>query len=333
MWLIEPKKKKPDSDAGPGSRCSALAKVLLEGYFHGELSARFLQKIAGAALADGLDIQEIEKLASLGTRGMHTGHIARDLTGNLGKSFLEDALGVVHLRTLDQKRVVQAGYMAFLPHRVFWAMHQHSESVFQEFWGADPGPLGKFWRALPASSRPAPHLQEWTIPCKFFGDGVACLGLNRTWGKSVHAYLLAPMLGDTPNRVRQILISALWKSRLTTQGERDWWSVVAWSLQALHDGRWPEKDFRGNEFAPDSLEAKYRGRDLAAGWRGRVLCLSADLEFVASGLGLQNPNSLEPCSKCKANSSTIPWTDGRAGALWRRTGGLLVDSNSGIFLT
>ena len=316
---IDRVRKKPANVAGGGEpQCSALARVLLDGYFHGELSARFLQKVAGAAVADGLEKREIETLASLGTRGMHTGHIARDLALNLGRSFLEDALGKVYLRTLDQRRVVEPGYLAFLPHRAFAAMFKHSPTLFEEFWGADAESLGRFWAEIPASSRPAPHLHQWTVPCRFFGDGVACLGLNRTWGKSMHAYLLAPMLGDTPNRVRQLLISALWKSRLTKQGEKDWWAVLAWSLQALHDGRWPDKDFRGNDFAPDSLEAKFRGEDLAAGWRARVLCLSADLEFVSSGYGLQNSNSLQPCSKCRGNSSTIPWTDGSQGALWRR---------------
>ena len=57
---------------------------------------------------------------------------------------------------------------------------------------------------------------------------------------------------------------------------------------------------------------------------GRCCCgvlwlLFGDLEEIAKAWSLNNSGSVCPCALCRCNQSTIPWTDGRAGALWRPT--------------
>jgi len=68
------------SAAGTDDReVSMLARMLLEDYCYGFISAPSVQRIAAAAKHDGLSHHHVDVLAGLGTAGKHEGNIANDL--------------------------------------------------------------------------------------------------------------------------------------------------------------------------------------------------------------------------------------------------------------
>ncbi len=62
---------------------------------------------------------------------------------------------------------------------------------------------------------------------------------------------------------------------------------------------------------PGSVDAARAGKPLAAGWSAALVGIQGDLEFEAKYLRLEHFGSLSPCPWCKANKSTLPWTEFR----------------------
>ena len=299
------------SSAGPRTP-SSLVTSLLKNYFSGDISASALREICNSAQQDGASHPDIAKLAKLGTEGAYSGHIARDLEGCLQPSSLSDALVRMPLKTKMGNKLVETIHRVVLPHKLFAAMWSTGQNEFQEFWcGGDTQNLINFWRALPTHLRPRADLMDKTVPLKFFGDGVAVLGINKSWGKSVQSYLLTPLVTNASGKARHILLNILWKDRLAPEAFKKWWKILAWSLEALLAGVWPHTDANGAVFPDGSESALKAGTPLAGNFRGRVTALTGDLEFLHLGYCLNSPNSLMPCSKCKANSAEVPWTDSR----------------------
>ena len=74
---------------------------------------------------------------------------------------------------------------------------------------------------------------------------------------------------------------------------RTFWQILAWSLQCLAAGVWPDKNAQGVAYARESPAGKLAGKRLAGGWRALLCAVTGDLEFHFSGYELQNPNSGE----------------------------------------
>ena len=298
------------SGSAAARRPSALVSSLLKNYFAGHCSAAAIQEICYSAMQDGADHPDIQKLSRLGTSGVYSGHMARDLDLALPPSTLIDALAKVPLRTMVNNRVVEAIHRIVLPHRLFASMYLQSTTEFQKYWfGNDREALTAFWRALPERKRPEPQHMDHTIPLKLFGDGVAVLGVGKSWSKTMLAFLLTPLQSGVSGKESHILLTTLWKAILTPQGFAKFWQLMSWSLTALSSGLWPSVDMFGRPFPPGSDSAIQAGKALAGPFRGRIVALTGDLEFLHSGYGLQNSNSLRPCSRCRCDSDAVPWTD------------------------
>ena len=100
---------------------SALARILVQKWSWGALSAPELQEIANAAYEDGLQHPEIYKLASLGRWGQYPGNLQRDLLAQMDtKTSLSTYSSVVDLR-LEQKTGVwiDTPCTFMLPHKLF----------------------------------------------------------------------------------------------------------------------------------------------------------------------------------------------------------------------
>ena len=261
-------------------------------------------------MQDGAVHADIAKLANLGTSGVHSGHMARDLQGCLPTSPLDEALVKVPLRVLVNSQFVEAIHRIILPHRLFASMWLQGGEEFQRYWfDGNVKNLEKFWAMMPDRKKPAAEHIKVTIPVKLFGDGVAVLGLAKSWSKSLHAFLLTPLLSGSSGKDMHILLTVLWKSKLAPQSFNKFWRLMAWSLDALNRGVWPHEDMFGRQFAPGSVAHSKAGKPLAGHFRARVVAITGDLEFLHTGYGLQNSNSLFPCSKCQCNTTNIPWTD------------------------
>ena len=92
-------------------------------------------------------------------------------------------------------------------------------------------------------------------------------------------------------------------------------------MRALYVGKWPEADWEGVPYPPDSEEGRLAGRWLADGFFGVIWGLKGDLEYCHSALGLNSPGSGLPCNFCQADNrdGSRPWTDMNQGAAWEAT--------------
>ena len=259
---------------------SALVSSLLRNYFAGQCSASAIQEICYAAVKDGVQDRDVEQLAKLGQSGSHSGHMARDLESCLRTSPLGEALAKVPLKILLNDRTVEAIHRILVPHRIFALMWLHGSSQFEKFFfDNDRTRLRDFWMSLPPHRRPAAEHLDTTIPLKFFGDGVAVLGLAKSWSKTMHAFLMSPLLSGVSGKDGQLLLTVLWKAKLAPGAYMRFWNLIAWSLETLDRGVWPHEDMFGRAFPPGSEASAKAGTPLANNWRARVVTLTETLNL------------------------------------------------------
>ena len=79
------------------------------------------------------------------------------------------------------------------------------------------------------------------------------------------------------------------------------WKVVAWSLEALFEGRWPALDPEGAPWPPGSGERALAGTPLANGLFGVPFLLKGDWEHFSKNFKLPRPNANNPCWLCRCN--------------------------------
>ena len=114
------------------------------------------------------------------------------------------------------------------------------------------------------------------IPLRLFGDGIAVLGVGKSWGRSVDAFTIQPLLSQLPGKFSTILLSLVWKGRRDTRTLPRMWQILVWSLTALADGRYPALDWRGQKFPEGSEEAILANRFLAGGFAASVVALASE---------------------------------------------------------
>ena len=172
------------------------------------------------------------------------------------------------------------------------------------------------WFARSPVSQRAQYSQKG-IPMRLFGDGVAVTALGKTWGRSMLAITMSGLLATQDPLLSNLLLLLAWKKLCTEQTVRKIWRILAWSLRAAYEGCFPSTDWAGRPWEEGSQEFEDAGQPLADGFFLVPLAVSGDMEFHHEAFLLQHHNSGQPCSRCLANSSTIPWTDSRPTAAWR----------------
>ena len=165
------------------------------------------------------------------------------------------------LRTKIVNQTIELIHKVVLPHRLWASMWENGASEFEQFWmGNDRSKLRNFWMGLPPDHRPAREHLDTTIPVKFFGDGVAVLGISKTWGKTAHAFLVTPMVTAAMGRSSQVLLSILWKNKLAPGAYRKFMQCLSWSFQhsQLDNG------LAGTCLIENLMQNRWRARMLAS---------------------------------------------------------------------
>lgn len=316
---------------------SKLSTLLLDLWSWGELSTPMLQKIAAAAEDDGLDIKDIKKLASLGSRGLYPGNMHVELTNHLRPSNLVQqcsSMVVFYKNTNVLKGGIVSGRVPILlPHELFAIMwREYRESFCECLFGNQPDRIAKFWTAMEKSAYFKQHpmstrldLKERGIPLSLHGDGVSIVGINKTWTKSVDAYSWSSIIGQGSLKSTNFLIFVeYWKLLVQTAGmdtHMRLMKLLQWSFYWLSIGKWPTRDEHGVQYPPDSVEARRASEDpfLAGGYYGVLYLVKGDLEHMHKAFDFKAAGGADRCSCCQANTSDVPWTDCRAGAAWEAT--------------
>ena len=109
---------------------SALAELLISQWSWGHISTPFIQKVAAAAAADGLQHPEIERLKSLGSYGRYPNNVHRDLVNQLVKPPIQDAIGNITLLHKYNLSFISTTQSILLPHELFASMYTHHRGKF-----------------------------------------------------------------------------------------------------------------------------------------------------------------------------------------------------------
>ncbi len=134
-----------------GAVCShsCLATLLIEKWSWGEMSARLLQQIAVAAVEDGCGHGELERIASIGSRGQNPQNCHRDLVDHrLQEPKIGGALSriMVPLK-VPPLRVKSCEQTILLPHALFASLFEHHPgAILERLCGGQYENVAAFWK-------------------------------------------------------------------------------------------------------------------------------------------------------------------------------------------
>lgn len=160
-------------------------------------------------------------------------------------------------------------------------------------------------------------LHKKGIPLALHGDGVAVVGVNKTWTKSVDAYSWTSVLSHGHLVSSSFLIFVLYSQYLVKHANMNAQTtlhkLLAWSFYWLAVGKWPTRDCDDKAFPPESAEARRAAERvyLADGFFGVLWVMQGDLDHMNKAYGFPAAGAANRCACCKANTSDIPWTDAR----------------------
>ena len=205
-----------------------------------------------------------------------------------------------------------------LLHVFFSELFEHRRSLWEESIRGAPGAAREFWQRLQhwAVVRDHPHLPRarWakTVP----------LGLHDDAGpftKQDSAFVISwnSLLGAAVNKGfgRRWLFTVIRKNDLTDETLDALWEVFGWSMNVLLSRILPERDWGGNE-VPGG------GRYVAEGWRGSLIQIRGDWEFLCSVFRFPYWNAAgNMCWMCSATNEVgrLLWTAVGDRAGWRAT--------------
>ena len=310
---------------------SKLAAFLLDQWSWGCMSAPMIQKIAAAGLHDGARHPDVAMIAGLGSNGQHEQNINSELLRALVKNHVSAALHPVdvHVKKTNGSFFTKATNHILLPHSLFATLYHHHRDAFEyRILGRDKANITRFWNDMRKHPnfanhpfRDDPASLARCVPIGWHGDGVAFAGLGKSWSKSMVIYSWCSMIGSGNTAMTNFAVFMFQENSVIKAGGMNlkdkMWVLVCWSFNWLLKGVWPDRDHLGNMYKKGTPEFAKRLKPLAGGFKAHLWSIRADLEHMASGFGQPWPTSGQPCICCKANSTDLPFTDGRPTALWQ----------------
>jgi len=327
---------------------SRLAKFLVKEWAWGYISPQKLQKMADLELADIKQVTEgctlenaspeffpklndLEKLAGIGTHGSNSNHCNRDLAELLKLDKVKMNKTKVKVKKVGTPFVCVKNISLLWPHMLFYTIY----TFFQDAWNARIMPsedaLEAFWNSqhqhpnLPG--HPMTRVPGWkrkAVPIAIHGDQVPVTGCGKTWAKSMLIISWCSMLGRGSTVEMNFLILSIMAALLTKFGTNrtmdQLWRGIVWSLTWLQKGVHPSHDEYGRKYDENSLEGRRAGDNLCGEkeYFGVLWGSKQDLEHLWKEYGFPCYNWKDDlCGYCPCNSHAIPWKDFRVGkALW-----------------
>ena len=180
---------------------SSLAAKLVDLWAWGVISLHALQQIAAAAMTDGLHHPTVVRMANLGTSGLHTSNIRRDLLRLLLTAQHTEPLKVrvpyIDIKGNSEVHLFRDGHVC-MPNGLFDMMYRKHRKLFDEkILGEGPR---RFWDQVRnddprVQGSPLVHVPDWkdrAVPLTVFGNGVS---FTRA-GNSLHRLCWGSMLGS-----------------------------------------------------------------------------------------------------------------------------------------
>lgn len=250
-----------------------LAKGILSGVQVHQLAVAAKKDIAGAV--EGLQYNDLAKLAQL----LHGKNLVKSVHALMARvSPLPSPLQV----PLPYKDGLHDAYI-LLPHEIFAYMLEH-QKVWKAKFLADPTRLKDFWKSM--QGHPALHkhplldrpgYENWCVPISIHGDEVPCYGIGKIWSRSALSFswcsIAQNFLGGACSQI-MLYIFALFEKFVCPSTDQmagtmeTFFKVLSWSLNAMWEGKWPEKDWTGKSFVANTVE-----------WCPKMKCICFLLSF------------------------------------------------------
>ena len=115
------------------------------------------------------------------------------------------------------------------------------------------------------------HYHAYGVPLRIFGDGVAVLGLAKSWGRFVECLTLSSYLNQGDSRLATIIMTLLWKAKGLASTMAKTWKILRWSLEALFTGTYPDRNYDGSVWPEGSWHGEMANKPLASGFFGVVV--------------------------------------------------------------
>ena len=301
----------------------------------GDSKTPSVQRFAAAGVREGIANPALESLARLGSSGVNSQNVHRDLVSRFCKGDVSPYILRLEGSTVDA--------MVY-PHEWFHVMFKSYDVEFVRRLGATPKELKQFWAEFKSHPkggemvRNHQHLRDRsdellsrTIPLMAHCDAgpisnrdSACI---LSWGSA------APTAHGSDRQCRFPV--AAW-SKLHESGHalpNKVWQEFMHSMACLARGRFARCMGCGVHFEPGSWRHAERGKLLAPeepdsdkGWCGVLIGFKGDLDWMCNELGLNHFNSSgHPCGYCLANRDDRPWNYFSNRAAWLET---CFDANS-----
>ena len=293
---------------------SSAHALLMELFAQGCMSAVLCHRIAQAVQKDiaaaheGYVFPDLQKLASL-SQGRT---VPRFVHSRLAQTDLLPQPCLVDIPFADGAHL--SGII--MPHELFASIYK-TEAMWKKILLPDSLKLPSLWDALDAhpalQNHPVKRKRDYRIrvlPLTMHGDEVPCMGIGKIWSRSVLNFswcsLLANAMGGKMADIMQYIWGCFEKFCVETSdndlGTMDtFYRILAWSFQALAEGVWPQKDWRGVPFPKTTPAGKNAGKSLADGYCAVLLFLCGDLDYFQKWIHCPNPtNHAKPCVQCKA---------------------------------
>ena len=221
----------------------------------------------------------------------------------------------------------------FLPHD--WFAKVAECHLIEAIFGASLQKVKEFWSSIDPNdpklfNNPITDVPDWQslfIPFEYHGDGAphqkhdslltnSCRSLLATHSVDIAMLLISATPGMCNSTKRRCeALGVKWLGDTDTAIGK----YIAWSMNALFDGRHPEADAHGNDFT-DSYRKSVAGKylDPVHNMRGTFWTIPADNEHNALHYGLPHYSAGCKCMDCPANTTDIPWNDVSPNAIWRK---------------
>ena len=182
---------------------SDLARWLTLQVLHGHASPQFAQTIVKKtrvdmkhAVAHNLTegFSDFNVLAGLGTEGKHAQNMWNELVRKLEKQYLNSFEASIPLKLLEKNAKPHDQHI-LLPHETFATLFHMYPAAWKERVVPSQEALSKFWKEVSDHplliGHPVRERRNWwelAVPYSIHGDGVPCVGVGKSWGKTMELF-------------------------------------------------------------------------------------------------------------------------------------------------
>ena len=290
-----------------------------------------IQKLAFAAKRTYNDslAHDVNLLASFGSYGQEPQNITpvlMDMFCKKSSSMLPEPCPVqlpVLVKSMEtfSYQVEMKEFWMFLPHDWLCSM---PVDVLAKLWGLDQ--VDEFWSKHDISNDPSCRKisdvlsSKKLVPLLLHGDG----GQFQREG-SLMVISMRSLVTSSPVAHSQMLLIAMPKICVNKSSDdsldtmKSVWRILAWSFNALQEGKHPKHNYDGTQFDKSDWRHAVKGTPLLDNHGATLFVISGDLEYYQNELKLPGHSSNQCCKDCAANKSDVPHNDYRATAKWRAT--------------